>query len=74
MAIEEEPEPTDLEIVTNSSKPEEVLENAERIMRDSEKAPSVRLRAELTYVQLGMINPLAMEFIEAAGIKEENNA
>lgn len=65
---------TDLRTVVNSSNPEEVLINAESIMRDSEKKSSTRLRAELTYVQLGIINPLAMEFIEAAGIKEENNA
>ena len=51
-----------------SGDPDKVLENAEAMMQNGELSEDQRMIAELAYVQIGMICPLANEFIEAAGL------
>ena len=62
---------TSLDKVFNSSDPEKVLENASQLMESNDK--NIALRAETAYVQLGIINPLANDFIEAAGLGGESD-
>jgi len=61
-----------LDQVFISSDPEKVLENASHKM-DENTDRYTGLRSEITYVQLGIINPLANDFIEAAGLGGNSN-
>jgi len=56
-----------LEKVFVSGDMDKTLENSEKLMNE-DPSSNVGLRAELTYVQMGIIEPLANEFLEAAGL------
>jgi hypothetical protein len=66
--VSNEDERVNIAKVYASGDPDTVLESAEAMMGDISLSSDRRMIAELAYIQIGMICPLANEFIEAAGL------